>query len=113
MTVFKDYINSLVVVRQTVDLFDDYISIRTSNSSGYGLEVAYIGISGTNVTMGYLMDNVQNTLLGSLYDVAMEAIIQDSDPAIIDPILISVIGDLTLDEENTLLSFSQSIADEL
>jgi Na+-transporting NADH:ubiquinone oxidoreductase subunit NqrF len=113
MTFFKDYVNSLVVVRQSVDLFDDYVSIRTNSASDYKIEVGFIAISGTNATMGYLYNNLQNTLLDSLYNVARDAIFLNPDPAVINPKLISVIGDLTLETENTLLSFSQSIADEL
>ena len=113
MPYFNDYVNSLVVVRENISLLDDYISIRTSHASGYDMEIGFIAVSVATATMGYLIKEVGNLLLNSIYDFSYTAIIQNPDPEIINPILIGLIGEMAVGEEIALLEFSDAIEAEL
>ncbi|HMS45027.1 MAG TPA: hypothetical protein PKC68_04485 [Alphaproteobacteria bacterium] len=110
----SNYIDSLVCVHQTVSLFDDFVSVRTSFDSGLIREIAYIGVNGSNVTIAPVIDNVQNLMLKSLYQIVYDNVIQSDDVGALYPIIIGLILDMPGDgEENSFAQFAQDIYDAL
>lgn len=109
----SNYINNLVVVRQTVNLYSDYVSIRTGFNSGLAKEIAYISVSPPNITIGSAIDDIQNVMLNSLYNIVYNNIIQTDDTQTLYAIIISLISEFEIGFENSFAQFALDIYNAL
>lgn len=101
-------------MRQTVDLYSDYVSIRTGFDSGLAKEIAYIGVNDSNVTIAPVIDNVQNVMLNSLYKIVYENVMQSDDVGALYPIIIGLISAMPVDGvENSFAQFALDIYNAL